>query len=433
MKIYGVSNLDHIKRFVDDLIRACEAEISEESRPADAFPIHKVIAIFLIHAEHAAAWPTLVAAEVWNRLGRYTDGCFAALATEDDIKRQVWALNHQEVRQFRAGTPLLKIVAPFKLRALKRGTRTNHPIEIAIREALQFETFRRDIEIAAIKQLATLRPKRKEIVVARGTGISELVARAWVEGVPAKGLAADQDLPVHDRAAELFSSLRAEGEKYAARWMPGAVAEDVVREIIKHVTDAPTEDFSEADFEASIANSARCVKTMMKACAQVTALTREKNAVGKKFAASNLPSNEQAEPVDLTHYLDEPMNPRQHGILSGGDFSPGDLAYVAMAADIDPNLLSPAHVLATPEFVLARKLGRLSRVGSIELPPIEVLDLWDILAGEPTCLYAEAHKFLTDLAFAIRPREVWETTLEDAAARRQTLCLQITPIIKAPV
>lgn len=433
MKIHDAFNIDRIKRLIGDLIRSCEEEISREVRPADALPVETMIAIFVIHADQEAAWPTRVPAEVWNRLGRYTAQCFPVLADEEDIKGQVWALNHDELRQFRAGTPLLKIVVPFKLRKLARGTRTNHPIEIAIREALQFEVFRRDVEIAAFKQLAKPGSRRNAVVVERGAGISELVERAWVEGVPTKGLAADLNVPVHDRASELFSNLRLEGEKHAGKWMPGALPEDVVREIVKHVTDAPTERFSAADFETSIANSAYCVKTMMKACVHITTVTREKNAVAKKFQAPSLLNDGRAEPIDLDDYLDEPMNPRQHEILSGGDFSAKDLAYVAMTTDTDPNLLSPEHVLATPEFALARKLGRLSRGARIELAPIEVLDLRDIIAHEPARIYAETHEFIRDLAFAIRPRAIWEATLEDAAARGQTLYLWITPIANTSV
>lgn len=413
-----------LQQLVKDLIKACEDEIAKESRPADAFPIDKLIAIFLVRVGDEAGWKDRVPNELWVRLGRLTQHCLLFLATELEMKREVWALNHHDLNNFRAGVPILKVVAPFKLRRLARGTRTNHDIEIAIREALELEVFRRDIEIAALQSAKANKSNGANISAIRGAGLIELADRAWVEGVPTKGLAADKRRPHADRRVELFSNLRSEGEKSAHKWMPGGRPEDVVQNIIKYVATFPIAKLSAVDFEAAVAEPAGYVATLMKACAHVTNISREKHAVARKFKKPEAP----AEPIDLAQYADEPMNPRQHELLSDGEFSAKELAYIASQADVDPNVLDPSHVLATPEFVLARKLGRLCRGAQIELNLVEVGDLHDwIFCKKRMEIYSDIYDLLTQMAFSIRPAEWWAETLEGAIARRCAVSISHPP------
>ena len=53
------------------------------------------------------------------------------------------------------------------------------------------------------------------------------------------------------------------------------------------------------------------------------------------------------------------MTKRRHGYFSKCEFSTFELMLIAFTADIDPNLISTAHALATREFILARMLRQL--------------------------------------------------------------------------
>lgn len=413
-----------LQQMVSDLIKACEDEIAKATRPADAVPIDKMITIFLVRLGDEAGWEARIANELWVRLGRLTQQCLLFLGNEAEVQKEVWALNHHDLNCFRAGIPVLKVIAPFMLRKLRRGTRTNHDIEIAIREALEFEVFRRDIEIAALQRAKENKSNGASISPIRGVGLIELIDRTWVEGIPTKGLAADERLPHADRRVELFSTLRESGERSAHKWMPGSLPEDVIQKIIEYVAAFPIAELSCAEYEAAVAESAGYVATLMKACAHITKVSREKHAVARKFKSPEAPSV----PIDLAQYAGEPMNPRQHELLSAGEFSAMELAYIASEADVDPNLLSPSHVLATPEFVLARKLGRLCRCAQLEFSHAEVGDLHDWLVCKKSIeMYPDIHDFLTRMAFSIRSPEWWADALEGAITRRCAMSISHSP------
>jgi hypothetical protein len=71
--------------------------------------------------------------------------------------------------------------------------------------------------------------------------------------------------------------------------------------------------------------------------------------------------------------------------------------FVAVATNVDPNLIATNHILATPEFHLARKLGPTGRNNQTSFDLEEVKDLKQLILGEEGhadgALYREVYRY----------------------------------------
>ncbi|WP_305831856.1 hypothetical protein, partial [Klebsiella pneumoniae] len=122
---------------------------------------------------------------------------------EAELQGTPFALSHGELQQFRNG-PLLRMMSLIDLRlARSQGGRRKRGVEIAIREAIEFEVFRRDPEIGALLSCMRGRFDRVDLAVTKGTGLDSLAELAWVPGVPTKGHPADETLSESDRRLAL--------------------------------------------------------------------------------------------------------------------------------------------------------------------------------------------------------------------------------------
>lgn len=353
-----MNNLQRILEKIDKLAAACRAEIESSDRPLDAVPTRWVIPLFLVNPDHVVGWEQSVAAEVWDRIQHLQQERELLVGSEEELKRTPFALSDSEQRQFRNG-PVLRMMLLMDLwRARNQGGRTKSAVEIAVRKALAFEVFRRDIEISALISCLSERFDNKSIPIVKGGGLNVLAEQAWVPGVPTKGKVARAKIGIDKKLAQ-FEALRPEGEKLAVARIPGLEKpSDLEPIIVAQAREAAGTAQSKADFENAIRGAGSWVRILMQACAHLTEISEEKHKLAKrakKIEALRRP------PKDGNLFWREPMTRQQHALFSGDEFSAVELAVIAVVADVDPNLITANHILATPEFRLARKLGRIGR------------------------------------------------------------------------
>jgi len=424
------ANENVLRRAVTEHIRACEAIIAHSDRPTDAFPLEALIVLFVVDEAQMPGWQDRVHDRVWDRVALLTDHCFLCPYRELDLQSQYFALNHQEVIDFRRGVPILKIVSAIDTRTiLSRGGRTKQDVEVKIRKALAYEVFRRDVVVGQL-QAAQDRLDGKLVEAERGSGLSYLSEHAWVEGVPCKGDAKKEVQDPFVRKLTVMSSLRAEGESVATEFVPGAGEPKVVVDlIVKQVAAATANMHLREDYDAALASEASSVKILMKACAGITELSEDKIELSKatrkaderiakreekeKKRAEELASGERKR--DRWRELDPipaPMTKEMHQAFTRRDFSPEELVFIAATAGIDPNLLCIAHVLATPEFRLAQMLRKMSFGEEYRAGPLELGVLREMfgLSASDGC-HQEARSLLTSLALRLFPQDCWVSQL----------------------
>lgn len=410
---------------IEKLAAACRAEIDASDRPLDVIAIEAILPVFFVHPDHQEAWQRGVAPEVWGRIHRLKQKPTFLVVSEAELRVAPFALTHGEMRQLRNG-PLLKMMSLVDLRLSRRkGGRIKREVELAVREALEFEVFRRDVEIGALISCMRARYDGVEIEVTKGSGIASLADLAWLPGVPTKGKAANPNAPEIDRRLALFETLRSEGEKRAVMWVPGLTApSEVEAAIVSQVRERAHGLWTRADFGNAILVATSWVQTMMKTCAHVTVVAEQKHQLAKRAKKVELlrrPSKGDS------FFHREPMTRQQHMLFVGNEFSAIELAFVAVVADVDPNLITTNHILATPEFHLARKLGRTSRDSQTSFDLEEVKDLKELILGErghaDGAMYREVHRYLAECALEILPMDEWLNRVNEAIARGQELVL----------
>jgi len=425
------ANENVLRRAVTEHIRACEEIIAQSNRPTDAFPLEALIMLFVVNEAHIQDWEDRVDDQVWDRVTRLTDHCFLCPYREQDLQSQYFALNHQELVDFRRGIPILKIVSATDTRTiLSRGGRTKQDVEVKIRKALAYEVFRRDIVIG---ELLAARDQLdgKRVITERGSGLPYLSEHAWVEGVPCKGEARKEAQDPFARKLTVMSSLRAEGESVATEFVPGAGEPRVVVElIIKQVAASTANMHKREEYDAALAAEASSIKTLMKACANITELSKDKVEVSKatrkadeRIAKREEKEKKRAEELacderkrDRWRALDpipDPMTKEMHQGFTSHDFSPDELVFIAATAGIDPNLLCIAHVLATPEFRLAQMLRKMSLGEQYRAGPLELGVLRELfgLTVSGRC-YQETRSILTSRALELFPQDWWVSQLK---------------------
>lgn len=399
-----MNNLPRILEKIKRLAAACCAEIEASDRPVDALPVQWVLPFFFVHPDHAAGWWQSVRPEVWERIHRLKQEPERLIIPEAELQRTPFALSHVEMQQFCNG-PLLRMLSLVDLRLLRhRGGRLKRHVELDIREALEFEVFRRDPEIGALLSCMHAQFDGAEVSVVKGTGLNTLAELAWVPGIPTKGNAADERLSAKDRRLALFETLRSEGEKLAVGWLPGltdpAAAEAaVVAQIRDRAAGAP---WTRAEFEDAIKATAKWVHTLAKACVHTKEVAEEKHQLAKR--AKDIEALKRP-PKGNDPFHQEPMTRQRHELFTRNEFSAAELAFIAVAADVDPNLVTVNHMLATPEFRLARKLGQIGRGHQAVFDPEEVKDLDELILGErgrdEGAIYRDVHRYLAKCALDI--------------------------------
>ena len=119
----------------------------------------------------------------------------------------------------------------------------------------------------------------------------------------------------------------------------------------------------------------------------------------------------------------EPMTLQQHELFIRNEFSAVELAFIAVAADVDPNLVAVNHMLATPEFRLARKLGQIGRGHQAVFDPEEVKDLDELILGEKGraegAMYRDVHRYLAKCVLDILVLPEGKDRLSKAIAHGQ--------------
>ncbi|MBX9842119.1 MAG: hypothetical protein K2Z80_09970 [Xanthobacteraceae bacterium] len=404
-----LGDLDRLADLIRQLASECRAEIDQAERPTDAFPIHAILPFFLISPAHVSDWKTSVSAQVWERISQLTDR-YAVLVTDDlEIQGSVYGLGHERLDEFRAGAPILRMMTLLSIRnALGKGGRRKDAIEPAIRAALEYEVFIRDAEIGAMLALKRDNQEFGPEMVRKGDGLPILAERAWVEGIPTKGAAADEGTPRFDRILALFENLRDEGEKRAVARVPTAMRpEDVFRAVTGQFRDTMWRENTHR--QIVIDRACACVLALAKACAHATQVTQEKHVLSRGAREQQAAARKEGQDP----FAPEPMVAAQHLLFSGGNFTALQLGYVAMMADIDPNLLSPVHALATPEFTLARLLGRAARGWEIELTARQANDLRSCLEESVAqAMYGDVRELIRRAALELKPLATWLRTIE---------------------
>ena len=432
MNITIMLDFEAMERAIADLATACEDEIGKADRPTDAFPLKAIVPLFVVKTEHLDKWKDRVAPELWAALSFLTDRCFICPADETELQSKYYALDHKDLAAFQQGVPVLKIVSAIKHDQILDG-RTKHIIEIKIREALEFEVFLRDIEIGELLSAKSRLIKNSPVIRSRGSGLEFLSKHAWIDGVPSKGKPMDKRLSKHDRQTALFESLRYEGEMLAVKSVPSASSpKKVENSIVSQVADWKAIPRTLADCDAALAAAVLPVKILMKACAFVTASTKAKRALAKAVrkaeqrVAKRAAKANQLE-LDLAagvikrprwrplNPIANPMTKGRHKYFSECPFSPFELTFIAFTADVDPNLLSTQHVLATPEFRLARMLRRLYWGQQVRPEFAELGLVHELVLGQPGehFTYTDTRAFLTKAALDLEPRERWEAWFDN--------------------
>lgn len=426
MQLTMISNPAAMEQAIAEVARACDEDIAKSDRPTDSFPLKAIIPLFVVDENRLDGWKDRVAPELWKPLATLTDRCFVCPTEETGMQSKYYALDHKDLMDFRQGLPVLKIIHAIKHDQILND-RTKHMSELKIREALEFAVFSGDIAIGEL-QTGKLRLFNKNpAAAAREDGLEFLRQYAWTDGVPTKGEAKDKTLSKGDQQLVLLRNLRREGEILAVKCVPTAVSPaDVVQRISDHVQCWAAAGRTAAEYDEALVNAAAPVKILMKACAHVTAWNNEKRALGKaakkarERAAKRLQKANQREldlqagiprrrrwrPLDL---IADPMTKRRHGHFSKCEFSTFELMLIAFTADVDPNLISTAHALATREFILARMLRQLywrqrPRPEFSELPLLHEL-LFD--ADDRPQFCQDTRAFLTKAALDLASRERW--------------------------
>ena len=428
MQINLMADPDAMRQAIADLAEACEQEIARADRPTDAFPLKALAPMFIVDRDQLPGWMDRVPLEIWKPLATLTERCFVCPIDERGLQSEYYALDHDDLVNFRQGIPILKFIAAIKAElTFNVGGRTKHIIEIKIREALEFEVFRRDIEIGELVSARSRLLKKSPVITSRGSGLEFLRNHAWIEGVPSKGKPMNKRLSKDDRQTALFESLRFEGEMLAVKFVPSAVSpSQVEKSILRQVAHWNAIPRTLADCEAALAAAALPVKILMKACAFVTQLTKAKRAVAKAVQKAEQRAAKRAEKanqleLDLAagavkrprwrplNPIADPMTKRRHQYFSECQFSPFELTFIAFTADIDPNLLSTQHVLATPEFNLARMLRRLYWGQQVRPEFAELSLVHELVFGPPGdhAPYTDTRAFLAKAALDLEPRERW--------------------------
>lgn len=433
-----LANEERLRQAAIEHIHACENVIAQSNRPTDAFPLEAIIALFVVNKDRVAGWDDRVDGRVWQRLSLLLDHCFLCVYDETVLQSEYFALNHQEIINFRSGIPVLKIVSAIDTRAiLGRGGRKKHEVEVKIREALAYEVFRRDIEVGELLAAQDRAINGKVIVAERGSGLAHLCEHAWVDGVPSKGDARDEALEPDDRKESLMTSLRVEGGSLVTKFVPGAAEPAQVVDLIVKQMAASTANMRTRDqYGNALAAAAWGVRVLMMACTRITELSEDKvelsNATHKadqRIARREEKEKKRIEELangtrkrDRWRPLDpiaDPMTKAMHQKLTTPDFSPLELAYIASTAGIDPNLLSTNHALATPELRLAQMLRKMSLGEPYLAGPME-LDLLRALffdAQNAIDIYRDIHDFLIRRALECHPQEWWVAELNELDER----------------
>lgn len=418
-------NLVSILKKIERLAAECRADVEASDRPLDAVPMRLVLPIFFVHPDNKIGWERSVAPEVWERIQRLKQEPELIVIPEEELQRTPFALPHAEMQQFRNG-PLLRMMSLVDLRLVRNsGGRLKRHVELAIREALEFAVFRRDAEIGALIACMRARYDGANTSVTKGAGLNALAELAWIPGIPTKGKTARGTLSEADQCLAQFETLRSEGEKLAVKWLPGlADPSEAEATIVAQICDRANLSRSKVDFENAIKASARWVHTLMRACVHVTEVAEEKHELAKrakKVEALRRP------PKNNNPFHREPMTYQQHALFTRNEFSAVDLTFLAVAADIDPNLVTINHVLATPEFRVARKLGRIGRGHRISLDLEEMRDLKELILGKrghaEGAMFREVHGYLAECALELLPMAEWSVRLDDAILHEQELTL----------
>ncbi|MDU1497540.1 MAG: hypothetical protein E6614_01920 [Bradyrhizobium sp.] len=419
-------NLPRTLEKIKKLAAACRAEIEASDRPLDAMPVQWVLPFFFVHPNRAEGWWLHVGPEVWARIGRLKQEPESLIVTEAELQKTPFALSHAEMQQFRNG-PMLRMLSLVDLRlARQRGGRLKRHVELAIREALELEVFRRDPEIGALLSCMQAQFDHVDVPVIRGAGLNTLAELAWVPGIPTKRKAADDSLSEEDRRLALFETLRAEGEKLAVGRLPG-LSEPAEAEaaVIAQIRALAGTSRSRAEFEDAIEAAANWVHTLAKACVHTKDVAEEKHQLAKR--AKDVEALKRP-PKGNNPFHQEPMTRQQHELFTRNEFSALELAFIAVAADVDPNLITINHVLATPEFRLARKLGQIGRGHqAVVLDSEEIKDLNELILGEQGhaegAMYREVHRYLAECTLDILALPGGRDRLNDAIAQGQELAV----------
>jgi hypothetical protein len=420
-----VNNLPRILEKIKRLAAACRAEIEASDRPLDALPVQWVLPFLFVHPDNRTGWWQDVRPEVWERIHRLKQEPEPLVIAEAELQRTPFALSHAEMQQFRNGS-LLRMLSLVDLRLVRqRGGRLKRHVELAIREALEFEVFRRDPEIGALLSCMHAQFDRVDVPVVMGAGLNTLAELAWVPGIPTKGKAADDSLSEEDRRLALFETLRSEGEKLAVGWLPGltepAEAEAAVVAQVRALAGAR---WSRAEFENAIGAAANWVHTLAKACVHTKEVAEEKHQLAKR--AKDVEARKRS-PKGNNDFHDEPMTRQEHELFTRHEFSALELTFIAVAADVDPNLVTVNHVLATPEFRLARKLGQIGRGHQTVFEQEEIKDLNELILGEQGhaegAMYRDVHQYLAQCFVDLLALPGGRDRLNDAIVLGQELPL----------
>ncbi|MGL3107266.1 hypothetical protein [Bradyrhizobium sp. BR 1432] len=412
-------------------IRACEKVIAQFDRPTDAFPLEAVIVLFVVNEAQLPGWEDRVDDRVWNRVARLTDHCFLCPYAEQDLQNQYFALNHQELVNFRRGVPIVKIVSAIDTRTiLSSGGRMKQDVEVKIRKALAYEVFRRDVVVGQL-QAAQDRLDGKLVVTERGSGLPYLSEHAWVEGVQCKGDARKEQIGSFARKLAVMSSLRAEGESVATEFVAGAAEPKVVVDLIVKQAAASTANMQKREqYDAALAAEAWSIKILMKACARISELSKDKVELStathradqrivkreekeRKRAEEFASGERKRERWRALDPIPDPMTKTMHQEFTRHDFSPEELVFVAATAGVDPNLLCIAHVLATPEFRLAQMLRKMNLREEYLAGPLELGVLRELFGfSDPDGCYQEARSLLISLALQGFSQDWWVAQLK---------------------
>lgn len=400
------------------LAHRADAEIKKASRPTDVFTLDGVQPLFIIHPDRLEGWRGRVGDEVWSRLSVFPKPMVLTDA-EDAIQRGNYALSPHDLRDFRAGLPVLKIMALNKIRdPLGKGGRRKDELEVSLRAALEFEVYRRDIEIRAIDALEA-KTQGRNVDPTKSTALDVLADRAWIDGVATKGRGAGGGNPkTNDEKLAFLESLREEGRKTAAERGANATRPQEIRDaIINDILSSDRTGLTPSDFDGARSRAAAHVKLLMRASAHATAVAETKHTFSKRQRALlGKIDGRRKKPFDP--FKKEVMTKYEHNIIVANAFTAAELAELAICADIDPNLLCPTHALAWPEFEIARKIGHLGRGHAVKFEAREVALLHrSILIDDerrPQSMFSAVHAVLAEYALDAMPFAGWAAHFGEA-------------------
>lgn len=407
------------------LIGKAREVIGGSPRPTDAFPIEEVQPFFVVNSDHLDGWQSQIDQETLKRLSLFARPN-VLVETEERLQAQPYALSPKELAAFRAGIPVLKMRFPLQIRdTLPKGGRTKDAGEIALRHALAFEVYRRDIELRAIEALRARKDGR--LVDPTETPKTSLLAdMVWVEDFPRKGQPVKTNRegsgPADaDAWCDVLEALRDEGRKLVLVKAIGASRpEEVQAAIIADVFRHDTPGLTSADLDAASTESARQVELLMRAYRHATRIAERKHDLSGRLR-KHLSQNDgrRTRPYDPVQV--EIMTKLDHSIITANHFTARELVEIAILADIDPNLVCTSHALASVEFGIARKLGRYGRGEDIVFSALEVEWLRYYVLPEtpsgPASMYDELHELLAGYALKLLPLWKWRARIE-AAGRR---------------